>query len=174
MLTTTNPELSDKLAALRVHGSRKKYYHEWVGVNSRLDTIQAAVLRVKLKHLDVWTSGRQRNADLYRRNLAALNGPVVLPAVAAGATRHVYNQFVIRAERRDELQAFLKQNGIGTEIYYPLPLHLQECFSNLGYEQGDFPVSEAAALDSLALPIYSELPEESLEYVSQMISRFYE
>lgn len=173
MLTTTSAELAGKLAALRVHGSRRKYYHEWVGVNSRLDTLQAAALRVKLKHLDVWTSGRQRNADLYRRRLAELAAPVTLPVVAAGATRHIYNQFVIRAPRRDELQAFLRENGIGTEIYYPLPLHLQQCFSYLGGQPGDFPVSEAAAADSLALPVYAELPAESLEHVCRTIRRFY-
>lgn len=172
MLTTRDPALAERLAALRVHGTKKKYYHEWIGINSRLDSIQAAVLRVKLRYLDSWTAGRQRNADIYRKILAA-NAPVTLPQLAPYQTRHVYNQFVICAERRDELQAFLKQSGIGSEVYYPLPLHLQKCFAHLGGKQGDYPVSEKRALDSLAVPIYSEMSGDDIDYVCQCIRRFY-
>ena len=171
MLTTLDAALHRKLAALRVHGSVQKYYHEWVGVNSRLDTLQAAVLRVKLRHLDGWTAGRQRNASLYSRLLA--DTPVVLPEAASTTTRHIYNQFVIQSPRRDALQAWLKQNGVGTEVYYPLPLHLQTCFADLGYRAGDFPVSERVAQESLALPIYPELAAEDIEYVSSLIQAFH-
>lgn len=173
LLTTNNAVLADKLKALRVHGSRKKYYHEWVGINSRLDALQAAVLRVKLGHLDGWTAGRQRNADLYRKYLPEMQAPVILPQPAEYTTRHIYNQFVIRGEKRNELQAYLKQHGVGTEVYYPLPLHLQECFSFLGYSKGDFPVSERLAEDSLALPIYAELAEGQLLHVCETIRDFY-
>jgi dTDP-4-amino-4,6-dideoxygalactose transaminase len=171
MLTTGDAELNSKLAALRIHGSAQKYYHEWVGINSRLDALQAAVLRVKLRHLDGWTAGRQRNADLYRRFLAG--APVVLPQPAPTTTRHIYNQFVIQTARRDALQAWLKDNGVGTEVYYPLPLHLQACFADLGYRAGDFPVSERLARESLALPIYPELTAEDIEYVSGLIRAFH-
>lgn len=173
MLTTNDPNLRERLAALRVHGSKRKYYHEWVGVNSRLDALQAAVLRVKFRHLDSWTAQRNRNAEYYRVRLRELSVPVMLPEAASYQNRHVYNQFVIRGERRDELQTFLKQNGIGTEIYYPLPMHLQNCFSHLGYKRGDFPVSEQLASDSLALPVYPELTESDLEHVCQSLRAFY-
>jgi dTDP-4-amino-4,6-dideoxygalactose transaminase len=171
MVTTNDPALRERLAALRVHGSKRKYYHDWVGVNSRLDALQAAVLRVKFRHLDSWSEGRQKNADLYRQKLAG--SPVRTPAVAPYQTRHVYNQFCIVAARRDELQAYLKANGVGSEVYYPLPLHLQVCFADLGYKQNDFPVSERLALESLALPVHSELAEEDLDYVCSVIRSFY-
>jgi dTDP-4-amino-4,6-dideoxygalactose transaminase len=171
MVTTNDPALRERLAALRVHGSKRKYYHDWVGVNSRLDALQAAVLRVKFRHLDSWSEGRQKNADLYRQKLA--DSPVRTPAVAPYQTRHVYNQFCIVAARRDELQAYLKANGVGSEVYYPLPLHLQVCFADLGYKQNDFPVSERLALESLALPVHSELAEEDLDYVCSVIRSFY-
>jgi dTDP-4-amino-4,6-dideoxygalactose transaminase len=173
ILTTNNPALAEKLAALRVHGSRKKYYHEWIGVNSRLDALQAAILRVKLRRLDEWTIGRQRNADIYREILRERAVPVTLPAPTSYQTRHIYNQFVICGNRRDELQAYLKQNGIGTEVYYPLPMHVQTCFAHLGYKEGDFPVSERLANESLALPIYPELTPVDIEYVSSAIEAFY-
>jgi dTDP-4-amino-4,6-dideoxygalactose transaminase len=171
MLTTSDPGLRERLAALRVHGSRRKYYHDWVGVNSRLDTLQAAVLRVKLRHLDGWSAARQRNAALYRDRLDA---PVTLPEPAVYQTHHIYNQFSIRCPRRDELQAYLKGQGIGTEIYYPLPLHLQACFAGLGYREGDFPVSEQLAREALALPIYPELAEEDIEQICRAIRTFYQ
>ena len=173
MVTTTDPAAAERLSALRVHGSKRKYYHDWIGVNSRLDALQAAVLRVKFRYLDQWTAGRQRNADLYRQFLSDLRVPVAVPELSAYQTRHIYNQFVIRGERRDELQEYLKQHGIGTEVYYPLPMHLQTCFACLGYRAGDFPVSERLAATSLALPVYPELGSEDIEYVSGVIQSFY-
>jgi dTDP-4-amino-4,6-dideoxygalactose transaminase len=173
MLTTGNPDLARKLAALRQHGATAKYHHEWVGINSRLDTLQAAVLRVKFRHLDSWTAARQRNAAAYRRLLDETALPLRLPAEAAYQTRHVYNQFVIAAPERDRLRAWLQDNGLGTEIYYPLPLHLQPCYRYLGYQQNDFPISERAARESLALPIHPALPSEDLEYICARIAEFY-
>lgn len=174
ILTTNDETLADRLRLLRVHGSKDKYFYDEVGINSRLDTLQAAVLRVKLRYLDGWTGARQRNADWYRRRLAELRVPVVAPAAYPCTTRHVYNQFVIVTALRDQLRAFLAQEGIGTEIYYPLPLHLQRCFAHLGGKQGDLPVSERLARESLALPVYPELGEEDLEYICQALRRFYE
>lgn len=170
MVLTSDETIARKLAALRVHGSIRKYYHEWVGINSRLDTLQAAVLKVKFRYLDSWTSGRQRNAARYRELLAGL--PLALPSVAEYQTRHVYNQFVIRCSERDRLQAFLKENGIGSEVYYPLPLHLQPCYQGLGYRQGDFPESEKAAKESLAVPVHPALKPEDIEYISDVIREF--
>jgi dTDP-4-amino-4,6-dideoxygalactose transaminase len=171
MLTTNDAALAERLAALRIHGRTGKYFHRWIGVNSRLDAIQAAVLRVKLRHLDGWTDGRQKNAERYREGLAS--SPVIPAAPAAYQTRHVYNQFVIRADRRDELQAHLKAQGIGSEIYYPLPLHLQPCYEHLGHKRGDFPVSERLAGESLALPVYAELEPDQIAAVVAAIRRFY-
>jgi dTDP-4-amino-4,6-dideoxygalactose transaminase len=173
MLTTGDPELARKLASLRVHGATAKYYHEWVGINSRLDTLQAAVLQVKFRYLDSWTAGRQRNAALYARLLGAGGAPVRVPVNAGYQTRHVYNQFVIRAPERDRLKAWLQENGVGTEIYYPLPLHLQPCFRYLGYQENDFPVSERAAQETLSLPVHSALTAADIEYVCESISAFY-
>src|ERR1035437_1440431 len=153
MVTTDSPELAERLRALRVHGCKKKYIHEWVGVNSRLDALQAAVLRVKFQYLDRWSERRQENADLYRKLLAEVGAPVITPQVAPYQTRHIYNQFVIRCGERDRLQACLKEAGVGTEVYYPLPLHLQKCFADLGYRAGDFPISERLAEEVLALPV---------------------
>jgi dTDP-4-amino-4,6-dideoxygalactose transaminase len=173
ILTTNNPDLAAKIAALRVHGSKKKYYHQYVGVNSRLDTLQAAVLRVKLKYLDGWTAGRQKNADYYRARFAEKKVPVVLPVLHESTSRHIYNQFVIRCERRNELQAYMKERGIGSEVYYPLCMHMQECFAFLGYKPGDFPVSEKAAETSLAIPVYGELTHDDMDYVVDTIAAFY-
>jgi dTDP-4-amino-4,6-dideoxygalactose transaminase len=172
MVLTKDERLARKLAALRVHGALKKYFHEWVGLNSRLDTLQAAVLRVKLQYLDDETAGRQRNAARYRANLAGL--PVGLPQPAPYQTRHIYNQFVIRAPERDRLKAHLAENGVGADIYYPLSLHEQECFRYLGYRAGDFPESEKAAREVLALPIHSALAGEDVDYVCAQIRAFYE
>jgi dTDP-4-amino-4,6-dideoxygalactose transaminase len=171
MVLTQDESYAKKLAALRVHGAPRKYFHDWVGVNSRLDSLQAAVLRVKLPHLDAETAGRQKNAGRYRANLAGL--PIGLPQPASYQTRHVYNQFVIRAPRRDQLKAYLQENGVGSEIYYPLSLHQQVCFHDLGYRAGDFPESEKAAGEVLALPIHSALPEADLDYVCRQIRAFY-
>jgi dTDP-4-amino-4,6-dideoxygalactose transaminase len=171
MLTTNDDETAARLKSLRMHGSRVKYFHETVGYNSRLDALQAAVLRVKLKYLDNWTEGRRQNANLYRAALAG--SPVALPRPAAYQTRHIYNQFVIRGENRDALQRHLAECGIGTEVYYPLPLHLQQCFAHLGGKAGDFPVSEQAAKETLALPVYPELMPDDIDYVAGNIQSFY-
>ncbi len=171
MLLTGNPDTAAKLAALRIHGAPRKYFHEWVGLNSRLDTLQAAVLRVKLQYLDRETEGRNRHAALYRELLAEV--PICLPVVAPYQTRHVYNQFVIRSARRDELKAYLLENGVGCEIYYPLPLHQQACFQYLGYREGDFPESEQAAREVLALPVHSALSEADIGYVCGLIKAFH-
>lgn len=173
LLTTSDEALAEKLRALRVHGSRERYRHEWVGINSRLDALQAAVLRVKLRHLDAWTEARRRNAEYYRRRFAELGLPVLTPSAPPYATRHVWNQFVIRAPARDRLREHLSQRGIGTEVYYPIPLHLQPCFRDLGYRPGDFPVAEQLAREALALPVYPELGEEGLETVAQAVASFY-
>ncbi len=173
MVLTVDEGHARKLAALRVHGAPKKYFHDWVGINSRLDSLQAAVLRVKLPHLDSETAGRQKNADRYRQNLAGAGLPIELSQPASYQTRHVYNQFVIRAPRRDELKAYLQENGVGTEVYYPLSLHQQVCFRDLGYREGDFPESEKAAREVLALPVHSALSEQDVEYVCRQIRAFY-
>lgn len=173
MLTTNDSELRKRLAALRVHGSVEKYYYEWVGINSRLDALQAAVLRVKLRHLDSWTERRQQNADLYRQLLTHFEAPVTCPSATPYQTRHVYNQFVISADRRDQLRAHLHAHRIGTEVYYPLPLHLQTCFADLGYKKGDFPVSELLAERALALPVHPEVTATDIEYVCRTIKAFY-
>jgi dTDP-4-amino-4,6-dideoxygalactose transaminase len=159
---------------LRVHGSRIRYVHELPGINSRLDALQAAVLRVKLNHLDKWAEGRRRNARRYERLFAdaKLSGRVVLPVTDAGNV-HVYNQFTIRAQKRDDLRAWLKEKGIGSEIYYPIPLHLQSCYRELGLKKGDFPASERASEEALSLPIYAELTEDQQGYVVQAIGDFY-
>ena len=175
MVVIQDPERAEKLRILRVHGSKPKYYHKVLGGNFRLDALQAAIVNAKLPHLDGWTAGRQANAQRYRSLFQAAGlvekGLVVLPEEAPGR-RHIYNQFVIRVPRRDELRKYLTDQGIGTEIYYPVPLHLQECFRNLGYREGDFPLSEAAARDTVALPIYPELSEEQIQYVVESVGRF--
>jgi dTDP-4-amino-4,6-dideoxygalactose transaminase len=171
LISTNDAALAERLTALRVHGRTGKYFHQWIGVNSRLDSLQAAVLRVKFRYLDSWTAGRQANADRYR---AALAGVPVTPANPAEyQTRHVYNQFVICGAKRDALQAHLKAMGIGSEVYYPLPLHLQPCYEDLGYKHGDFPVSEKLAAESLALPVHSELAADEIEYVCDAVRSFY-
>ncbi len=174
LCTTNDEELANRLRALRVHGRTGTYYHEWIGVASRLDAIQAAILAVKLPHLDDWSDGRVRNACLYRELFARHGVPAILPRSAAYQNRHVFNQFVIRCTRdRDGLREFLKTRGIGTEIYYPLSLHQQPCFADLGYAEGDFPMSEELARTALALPIHSGLREEQIEYVVRSIGAFY-
>ncbi len=173
MVVTGDEKLGDLMGILRQHGARPKYYHSRVGINSRLDALQAAVLSVKLPHLDSWTEGRRANADTYRRLFRekGLTG-ITLPVETPGY-RHIYNQFVIRVKNRDGLREFLGGNEIGSEVYYPVPLHLQECFADLGYKKGDMPESEAAAESTLALPIYPELTTEMQEYVVDAIARFY-
>ena len=202
MITTNDLASADRVKLLRNHGYRPKYYNKIVGGNFRLDAIQAAVLRVKLKYLDEWTQARQRNAGRYRdlfaetelairpeslpylqlsgipkgsvgagSPLSELRGVVLPTEVPEG--RHIYNQFVIRSGVRNELMAYLKEKKIGTEIYYPVPMHMQECFADLGYQQGDFPASERAADETLALPIYPELTDEMMWTVVEAIADFY-
>lgn len=175
MVTTNQPQLARRITRLRVHGMEPKYHHHEVGFNSRLDAFQAAVLRVKLRHLDAWTSLRRDVADRYR-NLFASHGleeMVGLPIERQG-NFHVYNQFVIRvpATLRDSLRDYLTARKIGSEIYYPIPLHLQVCFASLGHKPGDFPHSEAAARETIALPIYPELTDAEQRYVVGSIRQF--
>lgn len=189
-LVTTNDEtLYERLKIMRVHGGKPKYYHKVIGGNFRLDAIQAAVLNVKFPHLDSWTAKRQVNAELYTKyfkdhGLAEVEGKlefdernkVLLPEPVYKKNDlkyyHIYNQYVIRVENRDELRKYLTENEIGTEIYYPVPFHLQECFADLGYKKGDFPVSESCAADTVALPIYPELTNEQIEFTVKTISDF--
>jgi len=166
-------EMADKVVLLRAHGSRPKYVHHVVGGNFRLDALQAAILRVKLPHLPSWTEGRRGHAERYRRLFAATPGippELHLPWDVPG---HIYNQFVIRAPRRDSLREHLSKQGIGTEVYYPLALHLQPCFSGLGYREGAFPRAEAATREALALPIFAELTEEQQAFVVTQIAAYY-
>jgi dTDP-4-amino-4,6-dideoxygalactose transaminase len=171
-LVTNDEAFADKVGLLRGHGARPKYVHHLVGGNFRLDALQAAILRAKLPKLAEWTAGRRRNAERYRQLFAAANLPaeVVLPADTPG---HIYNQFVIRAPRRDALRAHLTERGVGTEIYYPLALHLQPCFASLGFRPGEFPHAERATAEVLALPIYAELTEAQQAYVVKQIASFY-
>ena len=174
MVTTNSDDFYDKLCTLRAHGSRPKYYHKLIGGNFRLDAFQAAVVSIKLKYLDQWTKARQKNAQNYRSlfKYADLEDMVQLPFEKEN--RHIYNQFVIRVkERRDDLRGFLNDAGIGTEVYYPVPMHLQDCFADLGYKNGDFPEAEHAALHTVALPIYPELSKDQMEYVVEKIKAFY-
>ncbi len=180
MVLTDDADLAARLRILRVHGAEPKYHHKLIGGNFRLDTLQAAVLSVKLRYLDQWTRARQARADLYERLFAESGlldkGLVSLPETryrATGVPRyHVFHQFVIRAPDRDRLRAFLREAGIDTEVYYPVPFHLQECFSALNYKAGDFPEAERAARETLALPIYPELTEDQQAYVVDQIGLF--
>jgi dTDP-4-amino-4,6-dideoxygalactose transaminase len=174
LCTTNDAELAESMRVLRVHGGKPKYYHAVIGGNFRLDELQAAVLRVKLKYLDGWTQGRQRNAAYYDAALgnAALGTNLRTPVATAGY-RHIFNQYVVRAQRRDALKQRLTERGIGSEIYYPVPLHLQKCFADLGYRPGDFPQSELAARETLALPIYPELEQAQMAHVVATIAGFY-
>lgn len=174
LITTNDKALADSMAMLRVHGSHVRYLHEAVGINSRLDALQAAVLQVKLKYLDQWNEGRRRNAERYRQLFAQTKygDSVVLPPTKPG-NFHVYNQFTIRVPKRDELRTFLKEKGVGTEVYYPLPMHLQNCYRELGHQKGSFPVSEQAAEEVMSIPIYPELTESQQGYVVEMITEFY-
>jgi len=174
LITTDNAAIAEKLQMLRVHGSKKRYFHEMVGTNSRLHALQAAVLRVKLRHLDAWQKGRQNRADRYRRLFqeAGLNAVIGIPPQPPAKYEHVYHQFTIRSPRRDELKAFLHAAGVPSEIYYPLCLHLQEAFAYLGYAPGSFPEAEKASREVLSLPVYPELPDELQDRVVQAIADF--
>jgi dTDP-4-amino-4,6-dideoxygalactose transaminase len=171
MIVTQDEKLAARLAKLRTHGGLKEYDHEEVGYNSRLDTLQAAVLLAKIKHLDAWNVARRARASCYDEGLAAIRG--VKPAFTDPANEHTFHQYTIRAERRDELLAHLKQQGIGSKVYYPKPLHLQSCFANLGYPKGRFPEAEKAAAEVLSLPVYPELSDDACEAVITAIRTFY-
>jgi len=192
MITTQDSSRAERLRILRNHGAEPKYYHRWIGGNFRLDALQAAVVLVKLRYLDDWTERRQRNAKRYDRLFqefplshvanhanersaadagSTSSGTVQIPHAIAG--RHVYNQYVIRVPRRDELKEYLKDQGVATEIYYPVPLHLQACFPGLGYQKGDYPESERAAVEALALPVFPELTDEQARYVVTSIAEFF-
>ena len=174
MVTTNNLATAQRLKMLRVHGSRKRYYYDTVGTNSRLDELQAAVLRVKLKYLDAWTERRITNARRYDRLLANAGlGEVVKLTRIEETNQSVYNQYVILVKYRDELREHLTSAGIGTEVYYPMPLHLQKCYASLGHRRGDFPVSEKVSRETLALPIFAELKTSEQEYVVSTIEKFY-
>ncbi len=173
LVTATDATLAQRLKLIRNHGMEPKYYHHLVGANFRIDALQAAVLRVKLPHLPAWSDARRANAARYRALFADAGlSQVTLPCEAPDRT-HIYNQFVIRLPERDRLRAHLDAAGIGTEVYYPVPFHLQECFAGLGYKAGAFPVAEAAAQQSLALPIYPELTEGQQAAVVGAIRKFY-
>ncbi|MGC8717591.1 MAG: DegT/DnrJ/EryC1/StrS family aminotransferase, partial [bacterium] len=172
MITTNNERLNERLKILRAHGSINKYYHEELGYNSRLDEIQAAILRVKLRYLDKWISRRQEIAGLYTRLLRDI--PSIKTPITKDDRTHTFHQYVIRVEKRDELQRYLSERGIGTAIYYPLPLHLQNAYKNLGYKEGDFPQAEKACKEVLALPMWPELKDEEVEEVVKEIRNFYE
>lgn len=181
MVVTNDADLAERIRVLRVHGSKPKYYHKLIGGNFRIDTIQAAVLNVKLNYLDGWTKRRQENArryeTLFRQTDLLERGAVKLPEAVYQTSGkphyHIYNQFVLRVERRDDLIAHLKQKGVGAEIYYPVPFHMQECFRYLGYKEGDFPESERAAKETIAIPIYPELTAEQQAEVVEAIGSFY-
>lgn len=167
-VVTRSAELADKLGIMRQHGSRPKYVHHLWGGNFRLDPIQAAILRVKLRHLDAWQAQRRQNAQRYRERLADL--PLRLPV---DHPRYVYHHFVIRTERRDALREYLAARQIDSEVYYPLPLHLQPCFAQLGYKPGSLPRSEAASKEALALPVHPDLSEEQIDFVAESVRGFY-
>ncbi len=169
MVTTDDDELYDMLSILRLHGARPKYYHKHIGMNSRLDALQAAVLLVKLPHLDTWNDARRANAARYN---SLFDAAVVGTPVEAAGRRHIYNQYTIRVDKRDDLGDHLREKGIGSEIYYPVPLHLQECYADLGYEKGSLAVTEKAALEVLSLPVFAELAAEEIEYVADTVKGF--
>ena len=179
IITVNKPELAEQLRLKRVHGGERKYYHRVIGGNFRLDPIQATVIRVKLPHLNRWHNQRQDNAEYYNKLFAetSIGGRICIPQVMHSQrleNPHIYNQYVIRAEQRDKLQSFLAENEISTEVYYPLPFHLQECFLDLGGKAGDFPVSETAAEEVLALPVYPGLSRQMQEAVVEKIEEFYQ
>jgi dTDP-4-amino-4,6-dideoxygalactose transaminase len=175
MVVANNPDLAEKVRLLRVHGSKPKYFHKTIGINSRLDTIQAAILLVKFKYLEKWTTERQKKAERYQLLFQDLSSSVdgfKLPTIQY-QNRHIFHQYVISVPERDRLRQFLTEEGVGTDIYYPVPLHLQECYSFLKYRQGDLPNSEKASKEVLALPIYPELTEDQQTFVVERIRAFY-
>jgi dTDP-4-amino-4,6-dideoxygalactose transaminase len=171
MVVANDAELAQLVKMLRTHGGKDKYRNAMVGMNGRLDALQAAILRVKLRHLESWSEQRRQHATYYNEAFVELE-QVQTPSTASG-NLHIYNQYIIRVPKRDELQTYLKEQGIGTAIYYPIPLHLQECFAHLGYQPDDLPESERAAHETLALPVYPELTREQQDYVVETIRHFY-
>jgi dTDP-4-amino-4,6-dideoxygalactose transaminase len=169
MITTDSDEMADLLISLREHGQTETYHHWTIGTNSRLDALQAAVLLVKLRYLDGWSDGRARNADYYS---SRFEGTAVTPPLREEWSRHIYNQYIVRAPERDALLAHLREQGIGCAIYYPVPLHLQECFRPLGYGDGDLPESERAARETISIPVFSLLTEEEREHVADTVLAF--
>ena len=178
MIVTNDAQRADRLKVLRGHGSKPKYHHKLIGGNFRLDALQAAIVSAKLPHLDAWTAARQRNAKRYDELFSGVglvatgNGSLGVGLPSVVANRHIFNQYVIRSRRRDELQTYLQQRGVGTEVYYPVPMHVQECFAYLGHGEGAFPESERAAKQTLALPIYPELSDAQLSCVVECIRDF--
>jgi dTDP-4-amino-4,6-dideoxygalactose transaminase len=181
MVLTESQKLADKLRCLRQHGDTKKYYYKMLGGNFRLDALQAAVLRVKLGHLDAWQEKRRERAEAYGRKFAAsglvqaghVKRPVAVYKNSNITNYHTYHQYVVRVKKRDAVQVYLKENGVGTSVFYPLPLHLQKCFTYLSYRRGDFPVSEKAAKEVLALPMYPELTPDQQDYIISCLQHFY-
>ena len=182
MVVTNNQELMERIRILRVQGGKPKYYHKFIGGNFRLDTIQAAILNVKLPYLDRWTSLRQQNAERYSMlfkesglmEKIGLQLPKALYQESGVKHYHIYNQFVIRVPNRDSLRTFLKENGIGNEVYYPVPFHLQECLRDLGHHEGDFPIAELACKETLGIPIYPELEQHQQDQVVSRVQEFYD
>jgi len=175
MVVTDNPNLAEKIRLLRVHGSQPKYFHKEIGINSRLDTLQAAILLVKFKYLEKWTTERQKKGERYQllfQDLLSSVKNIKLPSVQYH-NRHIFHQYVIRVPERDRLKKFLTEDGVGTDIYYPIPLHLQECYSFLKHRRGDLPISEKASEEVLALPIFPELTEDQQVTVVDRIKAFY-
>ena len=170
LVTTNDDELARCIKILRVHGSEPKYYHSYIGINGRLDAIQAAVLSVKLEYLNDWSESRRWVASYYSEHLKAL--PIRLPKIESHNT-HIFHQYVIATSQRDELIQYLKQQGIETAVYYPVPLHLQKCFEYLGYKEGDLPESEKASRETLALPIFPEITQKEQDYVIGHIKNFF-
>lgn len=173
MIVTNDADVAEKMRVIRVHGSKPKYYHHVLGYNSRLDELQAAVLNVKFPHLDKWTESRRKNAETYTRLLKEKLGDKVVTPYEKEGNYHVFHQYTIRVDQRDDLQNYLNEHGISTMIYYPLPLHVQPVFKDLGYKEGELPVSEKAAREALSLPMFPELKPDQQEYVVAKIAEFF-
>ncbi len=173
LIVTNQDDLAEKMKIIRVHGSKPKYYHRVMGYNSRLDEMQAAILNIKLSYLDEWNEKRRQHAKRYTSLLNEGMGEMVKTPVESEGYHHVFHQYTIRTKNRDELQRFLKENGISTMIYYPIPLHLQEVFSGLGYKEGDFPHAEQAAKEAISLPMFPELTPEQQQFIVDTMEKFY-